>query len=172
MKKFTIYKNQHSSKLFGFLPHVRFSFRNKFSYKIKFDKNCLYNLEGVDKWDINKLCGVNTSCGHHIQSARFGWRCMDGKNIEILAYCYNDKKRIGGFVDYILGTVKPGEIFECSIAIEDNEFILSLKKDSEISIKKLEKSNTSWKFKYFLFPFFGGNMTAPHKMNIWIEEKK
>lgn len=170
MKKFTIKKGKHSSVLFGFLPHFRFSFKNQFAYKIKFGTNCLYDFNDVDDWDINKLVGVSTSYHHHVQSARIGWRCIDNKTIELLAYCYNKRERIGGFDDYILGVVKPGEEFYCSITVEANKFVLIFNKGIEYKKIELNKDDNSWKFKYFLFPFFGGNNPAPHDMDIFVDE--
>ncbi len=166
MKKFTIKKDHHYSKLFGFLPHFGLTFKNKFSYKIKFDEGCLYDFNTTDNYDINKLIGVSTSYFHHVQSARIGWRCIDGENIQILPYCYDNKKRINEFEDFVLGTVKPNELFECSIIIEDNSFTLTFNHSKQII---LPKTNNSWSLKYLLFPFFGGNNTAPKKMSIWIE---
>ncbi len=95
MKKYKINENSHSSKLYGFLPHVGFTLNEEIEFECKFDKNCLYKIETSDKYDINKLYGFSTSYFHHIQSARVGWRCLDGKSIE-----YNIIKFKQYFKDY------------------------------------------------------------------------
>lgn len=170
MKKYTIKKGKNFSKLFGFIPHFGLTTKNKHNFKIKFETNCLYYFNNIDDWDINKLCGISTSYSHHVQSARIGWRCRDGENIEILAYCYNNKERIGGTsIDYVLGVVKPGELFECSIVVEKNKFILNMKMKNYFKEFSLDKDDNSWCVKYFLYPYFGGNNPAPHNMNIWLK---
>lgn len=168
MTNLVIKKNKHASTLFGFLPHIKFSFKNEFTFTGSFDENCLYNFDTVDKWDINKLIGLSTSYHHHKQSVRFGWRCLNGKTIEILAYCYDKGKRLEKFIDHILCEVEPGQEFKLRIKIYPNKFKLTALSNDKCSSVVLLKQG-GWKFKYFLFPFFGGNLKAPHDMNIYLK---
>ncbi|MFM2392754.1 MAG: hypothetical protein RLZZ546_736 [Bacteroidota bacterium] len=167
MQKFTIRKNRHSSKLFGFLPHFGFTFKNIIKFSAKFDDNCLYDLHDVDNWDANKLYGVSTSYNHMIQSGRIGWRCLDGENIEVLAFVHDNHKFLEA---QVLGTVKPNEWFNCSIVVKDYSFFFSFTKNNNTNVILIPKKTKGWKFKYKLFPFFGGNESAPHDMTIWIKK--
>lgn len=166
MKKYVIKENKHSSKLFGFLPHFGFTLKDIIKFSAKFDKSCLYDLHDEDNWDVNKLYGISTSYNHMIQSARFGWRCLDGKNIEVLAFVHDEHKFLN---PQLLGVVKPDEWFECKIVVRDYSFFFSFKKDGKTNITLINKKTKGWKFKYKLYFYFGGNKTAPHKMWMWIK---
>ena len=62
------------------------------SIRVYFFPNCTYQLsENYDQ--VNKLYGFSEGF-HHWNSARTGWRCVDGENIELLAYSYINGKRI------------------------------------------------------------------------------
>ncbi len=167
MKKYTINKNHHSSKLFGILPHFGFTLKDQISFSAKFDSNCLYDLHDADNWDTNKLYGISTSYNHMIQSARIGWRCVDGKNIELLSFVHDEHKFLN---PQILGTVVPNEWFDCKIVVKDYSFIFYFTKNKNKFIQVIPKHSKGWKFKYLLYPYFGGNETAPHKMNISIKK--
>jgi len=166
MTKLTIKKNHHSSKLFGFLPHIGFTLKNEISLTCKFDSSCLYDLQDIDNYDTNKLYGVSTSYNHMIQSARIGWRCLDGKNIEVMAFVHDEHK----FLEpQVLGTVKPNEEFFCKILVEDFKFDFIFKTESQFKVIGIAKKTKGWKFKYELFPYFGGNRTAPHNMCLYMK---
>lgn len=165
MKIFTIKSNSHASNLWGFLPHIGFTFNETLEFECKFDKNCIYSIDGVDKWDINKLYGFSTSYFHHVQSARVGWRCTDGESIELLAYCYDKNARI---TEVSLGNVKPDELFKCSISVDKDYFTFIFEPNKKVVM--IKKEQKSWNFKYKLYPYFGGNMKSPHKMNISLKE--
>lgn len=171
MKNYKIKENAHSSKLYGFLPHVGFTLNEEIEFECKFDKNCLYKIDTSDKYDINKLYGFSTSYFHHIQSARVGWRCLDGESIEILTYCYDNSVRIP---EVILGIVKPEETFNCKIIVpkstDNTHFTFIFEHGNKSKVVMVKKEQKSWGFKYKLFPYFGGNLCAPHKMNIYIKE--
>jgi hypothetical protein len=101
-----------------------------------------------------------------IQSARIGWRCLDNKSIEVMAFVHDENK----FLEpQILGKVLPNELFTCKIIIKDNCFMFYFTKNEKTIIKVINKKIKGWKFKYKLFPFFGGNNSAPHDMSIWID---
>lgn len=170
MKLFKIKKDKHSAK--GF--HFNFTFKKNVAFKCKFDKSCLYYFDDIDKFDINKLCGFSTTWFHHKQSGRIGWRCIDGKKIEIVTYSYNDGTREQTETD-ILGTVLPDQEFY--VSIEDNEDMYTYTfenmsvKDS--FVKAVDKKQKDWFFfHYLLFPYFGGNKTAPHDMTLYVERLK
>lgn len=159
-KNYEIFKNNHYAfPIFNF----GFTFKQNIKFTVFFNDNCLYQFTDHDKYDINKLFGVSTSYYHHIQSARFGWRCVDNENIEILAYTYDNKERLP---EKLLMTIKPFQNIECKIQIEDRKityFVTHIGKTVSYSVDLIKNT---WKFKYKLFPYFGGNKKAPKSMNI------
>ena len=158
-----IKKGNHYSTLLSFIKSLGLTVKNGFEYKIKFNPNCLYDLKSLDNYDCNKLCGVSTSYTHIEQSARIGWRCIDGENIQIMTFVH-DK---GTFLEpQLLGVVSPNEWFECSIDILGDTFLFlfsSKNIENEIEIKVSKKAYT---LKYKLGFYFGGNNTAPNDMNV------
>lgn len=99
--------------------HMGLHFKNEMKFKAKFSNRCLYDLGNSDNYDVNKLFGFSTSYHHHIQSARIGWRCIDGERIQILTYTYDQRRRQE---PQLLGTVNANSIFECSIVKRKNYF--------------------------------------------------
>lgn len=128
-----------------------------------FDSSAVYFTQNPhNQGDINKLLGFS-DCGskHHSNSARFGWRWFDEK-LEIFAYCYVN----GEIVKDKVGEVNLGEENQYSITAVDNEYIFSLN-----GITKSYRRNCSGKLNgYQLYPYFGGDETAPDDVKILIRE--
>ena len=169
MKTYRIKKGRHfSTPLFGGI-----TLKNKIAFECIFSENCLYTIDGDDKYDINKLYGFSTTWFHHKQSGRIGWRCLNGKDIEIVTYSYNKGSRDIDSMD-ILGVVKPNEKFRCVIEDCETHYHYELIKNIEINktekIYGRDKKSKDWfLFHYILKPYFGGNKKAPHDMNIKIK---
>lgn len=163
---YKIFKNSHYSWVFNFLKPLGFSFQSTFKYKIKFNQNCIYTLDGIDIWDINKLVGFSTSYSHHQQSCRVGWRCLDNENIQLVTYCYDNGIRIP---ETIITEVKPNDEFILTLknSIKYWTFIFYQEGKKRI-VLIVPKKKGGWWFKYLLFPYFGGNQKSPHKMTIEI----
>lgn len=167
MKKYVIEEGDHFSN-HGF--HIGLTFKNRIRFKAKFDSSCVYDLKdkhGYDhNYDINKLFGFSTTYNHHNQSGRVGWRCLDNKTIQLVTYTYNNHHRLP---ESILGTVNVGDEFECSIEDIETDYIYTLKYNGETVVTRTPKQPDKVLFKYLLWPYFGGNNPAPHKMTIYIE---
>lgn len=168
-KKYSIKKGKHFSSGLNF----GFVLRSSLGFEAYFDENCLYSIPGVDSYDINKLYGFSTTWHHHIQSARVGWRCMDGENIQIVTYSYNDRIRDIYETD-VLGIVKPGEKFRCTITDLETSYLYAFKKEKSTQLGETffhdEKKPDWFPFHYKLFPYFGGNNPAPHDMDMYIKK--
>lgn len=168
MKEYQLVKGKHSAK--GI--HLGITFKKKIVFECAFDKSCLYgDIGDGDNYDINKLYGFSTTWYHHKQSGRVGWRCLDGKNIELLTYSYNDGKRENREHD-ILGVVKPDEWFRCTIEDLEDKYLYTFQKTSWIKkmVTKEDAKQKDWfLFHYILYPYFGGNKAAPHDMNLTIQ---
>lgn len=162
MKKYVIEKGEHDCK--GL--HFGITFKKKVKVRAKFTASCLYDLKTNDNYDINKLFGFSTTYYHHNQSARIGWRCVDGETIQIVTYTYNHGERMAASV---LATVKPEETFECSIEdIESAYVYVFYGKGYSHTVRVPKQPDKVW-FKYLLWPYFGGNIPAPHDMVLYME---
>jgi len=167
MKEYIIKEGNHSSGI-----HFGVTFKNSIEFTAMFDASCQYEFaeNDIDIYDVNKLFGYSTSWFHHIQSARIGWRCIDGTMFEILTYSYNGGKRSEPMV---IGIVGPDQPFTCTINDVGDFFLYTFKAqgDKSVYVMKDAKSKNWFPFKYYLYPYFGGNKVAPHRMHIAIDLK-
>lgn len=134
------------------------------SFKVRFDSSAIYTTTSSDNQaDINKLYGFSdNNAAHHEYSARFGWRWSNNA-LRLFAYVYNNS--VMNFKE--LGTIEIGDENDCSIKVSGKEYIFVLNgKETKIP----RTSTTPEAEGYKLFPYFGGNELAPHKISIWIED--
>jgi hypothetical protein len=132
-----------------------------------FDASCLYNINEHENYDINKLFGFSTTYNHQNQSARVGWRCLDGKTLEIVTYSYNNREFRG---EKILGRVKPNEKFICTIEDIESHYVYRFEKDGYILSQMDEKKPDKVLFHYLLYPYWGGNTLCPHDMKLYLRK--
>lgn len=134
-------------------------------FKVKFDSSAVYYTSNPsNQSDINKLFGFSdNNAQHHQFSARFGWNW--GKTgLALHAYVYNNGVR--SFK--LIGTVEIGSESTCSIKVTATSYIFTLDGKSET----MPRESTSPKgMGYKLYPYFGGDEFAPHKINLWIKEQ-
>lgn len=158
--QYTIMKGQQYCDKSIFVPvkcsHV--------SFKVKFDSSAIYKTAAdSNQADINKLYGFSdNNAAHHEYSARFGWRWSNNA-LRLFAYDYNNG--VMSFKE--LGAVQIGVENTCSIRISGNEYVFTL---NGVETKMPRASTTTLAEGYKLFPYFGGNESAPHTISIWIEE--
>lgn len=140
-------------------------------YKVEFTESCRYRFGTDDDADVNKLFGIafitwgsfwfvikNLFNGkvkslHHYNSIRRGWRpdMLSGR-IEMIDYRYVNGERI----------------IQYSYSIDVNQkYSVSLKKVADLWLLDgvLYNAPKTW-LCYELHPYFGGNRTAPHDMEI------
>lgn len=137
------------------------------SVRVFFEKECAYKL--TDNFDqVNKLFGFSQGF-HHWNSARIGWRCTDGENIELLAYSYiNGKRIIKPMIKcktetWVFCNIqnKPTKYVFKALTPNNQSITVSIDKDRKLSIYSFFKL-----FIYRLFPYFGGKISAPHDMSL------
>lgn len=135
-------------------------------FKAIFDSSAIYQTKLISNQnDINKLYGV-ADCGthHHENSARFGWR-WNGETVEILAYYYVNKVR----KSVKLGNAGIGQENRYVISVEGNQYVFQYNE----KVTKVERHCDSPEFDgYLLYPYFGGDETAPHDISIHISTLK
>jgi hypothetical protein len=175
-KKHSIIKNQNNSKdvFIDYLIKsgnnfcendsiVILDYIDSLNFMVIFDSSCIYtNVDPTNQFDINKLMGFS-DCGthHQVNSARFGWNWLEG-SIHIYAYCYNNEIR-----DFkLLDTVSLNTPYLLKMYLRDNQYCFSLK-NKEYTMSRHCSDNKI--FGYQLFPYFGGDETAPHNILIKIK---
>jgi hypothetical protein len=158
--KYTIKKGQH------YCDQSTFKSINltELKFIVRFDSTAIYQTVAAEnQYDINKLYGFSdNNADHHQFSARFGWRWSEGA-LHLFAYVYNSG--VMSFEE--LGTVSIGTENTCSIKITPAEYIFSLNK---ISKNMPRAGTTPTATGYQLYPYFGGDETAPHDIRIWIRD--
>ena len=158
--KFTITQGNNFSNNNIYVP----IFYSELKFLAKFDSSAIYTTVDPGRQnDINKLYGFSdNNTTHHRFSARFGWRWSNNA-LRIFGYIYNNGIRDSKE----LGTVAIGYENNYSIKVTPTayQFLLNGKVDS------LPRSSTTIKAEgYKLYPYFGGNESAPHTINIFIKE--
>jgi hypothetical protein len=143
--------------------------RTHFSWVVKFDESCRYDLGTDDQFDTNKLVGIGYLWHHHKDSARFGWRYWtERKEIELSAYCYVSGRRVIQHICF------------CEIG---KEYMLMLNATSiAYHLHAYDRYSTTplgmvtighdhdKRLQYRLGPFFGGQAKAPHEIKIEISK--
>jgi len=144
--------------------------RRSFTWWVKFNESCRYDLQSDDQLDTNKLCGVGYLFGgHHIDSTRFGWRYnKEADVVELMVYCYVNKERI----IKPLATCDINKGYELKLHTSDGIYSFSV---SEVgrntyagyaTVRYKHRKN----LQYGLWPYFGGNQKAPHEITIQLSE--
>ena len=158
--KYTIEKGQNYSDQNGF-KIVQYA---ELKFIAKFDSTAIYQTVIPDnQFDINKLYGFSDNNADHQQfSARFGWRWSDNA-LRLFGYVYNNGVRSSKE----LGTVSIGSENNCSIKVTSTSYVFTLNGETD-SLPRT--ATTALGSGYKLYPYFGGDETAPHDIAIWIKE--
>lgn len=179
MRKYTIPSGLHISHIFPSFykdrPVLNFTFR--------FSSNCLYSLGSVDEdLKCNKLYGMSFGPIHNTttlwgrlfskraHSFRLGWNCekQNGK-IQLFAYYYNAGVRK---IEYICD-ICVSQTYNCFMYFDrtSNKILVDVTGDGlNINTSYYFRFNDCLRWGLFLFPFFGGDMAAPNKMNMYINK--
>lgn len=158
MATYKIKKGKHRSGI-----HIRPHFGTKrMAWTVRFDESCTYDIGMPDQLDVNKLCGISHGL-HHKDSARFGWTSV-GNRIELFAYYYTNGVR--SFKS--MGVHDIGEDIELYITVSKEFYHMTVQSKSDSIIRKdrTERNVKACKYGYMLYPYFGGNQTAPHDVKM------
>jgi hypothetical protein len=137
---------------------------NVLDFKVRFDSSAIYTtLQPSNQADINKLYGFSDNNGqHHEFSARFGWRYYDSK-LSLHAYLYNNGIRESKEI----ATIQIGKEYRCTIVSDKEKYYFVVNGVTTIMMRKATIPKPEG---YKLFPYFGGDETAPHDIRIFIKE--
>ncbi len=131
-------------------------------FRAVFDSSAVYqSRQAVNQHDINKLYGFS-DCGthHHQNSARFGWNWQDDA-LRIYAYVYANGQR----TVQTITTVKLEETNEYQISIGPQGYVFTV---NGKHATRMAGGCPGSSFRYRLYPYFGGDETAPHPIRIRI----
>ena len=166
LNKYEIRKGHHRSGVFFDLR----LFDYNLNFDFLFEENCYFQPIEEDDFDINKLYGFSYGL-HHKDSIRLGWRPSknEGK-IEVFIYYYNNGKRDWKY----LSDVGTDRVYNCSIELFNDSFIVKINDSlgNNMSSELIDFQFPKIKWGYYLFPYFGGNKTAPKDMAIWVRRNK
>ena len=159
---FTIQSGAHYCDQNGIRP-VNLTGQN---FVVRFDSSAIYqSSKPENQYDINKLWGFTDNGGTDpLQySARFGWRWSDGA-LRLFGFVHNR----GVFSEKELGTVALNSEAQCRIEVKPSWYVFTLNNHKD-SLARTAATPTGKG--YQLFPYFGGDEAAPHKVTIWIREQ-
>ena len=137
---------------------------DEMKFVVVFDSSVIYRSAlPENQYDINKLFGFSDNgTDHHQYSARFGWRWSD-QALRLFAYVYNN----GKVESKEIGAVKIGDEINCVIRINASNYVFIM---NDLIIQMPRQSAGSKATGYQLYPYFGGDETAPHDIKIRIRQ--
>ena len=133
-----------------------------FNWSIIFDSSAIYTTEDPDnQYDINKLIGWSDCSENHMDySIRFGWRWLND-SLEIHWF----RHQHGNFEFSKIKSVSLCEPHEYYLDFTDTEYSLCV----DETCVYLDRTCPGTFKKYKLYPYFGGQETAPHDIKIRIK---
>jgi hypothetical protein len=161
---FTVKQGKHYSDGLIYKALNLFTFTGKLSRTVMFDESCEYSLPTEDQRDVNKLFGYSVGFDHHQNSARFGWHWYRG-SIYVSAYLYRDGERIDLPLTKL--NLKTWYQFSLEAQAESDCFVIR-DHESTLVIANIER-RAKFRGGIQLWPYFGGNNSAPHDVQIRME---
>jgi hypothetical protein len=168
MKSYTIKKGKHysSAGLFERIGSIG-SRVNRLAVTFRFSAECWWAPpRNSDDHDLNKLCGIGYGLNHHKNSVRLAW-VPDFDNpgkIQIYGYIYDELPGDNHLSQYIM-TVQTGTIYTGVITNTGDRYDFLLG-GAAVSMPNTHKDPG---LSFRLFPYFGGNNTAPQDMVIELD---
>ena len=138
------------------------SFDTVFNWSIIFDSSAIYiTQDPVNQYAINKLIGWSDCNSNHMDySIRFGWRWLND-SLEIHWF----RHQHGNFEFSKIKSVSLCEPHEYYLDFTDTEYSLCI----DETCVYLDRTCPGTFKKYKLYPYFGGQETAPHDIKIRIK---
>ena len=171
MERWVIRKGWHfslSNILMRFIPRMG---TKSVTYNFMFEKDSWFQAKDPDDFDINKLCGFSFGY-HHKNSVRVGWTPMFSTpgNFTLYFYIYNNGERISK----TFTNVRPGTEYDLTISFDDDKVSFAIKSEKSPDVTSAsEKFILPWfRLGYYLWPYFGGNKTAPKKIAMYLGIKR
>lgn len=136
---------------------------------VSFDDTAKYDI-GKDQTDINKLLGFGYNF-HHLNSDRIGWRYVPSKDkIELLLYSYNRKERVKKHICYV--DINEDVLINFYVEFKNGfRYVYSkITTNKKIYYTKAKFHKPIMVLLYGLSLYFGGNIAAPHDINVYFKK--
>ena len=139
---------------------------DKIEFSVLFDQSAIYQTkDSVNQADINKLYGLSDCGANHMESSiRFGWRWYND-SLEIHWFKHSDSE----FSFEKICDAPIGLPVSCSLEIKEDKYMMTVDGTKVEVIRAPCGVNYR---KYYLYPYFGGDETAPHNVKIKIKERR
>ena len=141
------------------------------NFVARFDSTAIYPAVITDynhAYDVNKLWGFSEGFSNQYNSARIGLRWLNGQ-LQLFAYVYVKGTLLRDPISYdppFIKSVKIGSEVNCSIAVSGSKYIFTV----DGVVVQTARGTTSGTYSgYQQYPYFGGTLTAPHLINIYIK---
>ena len=141
------------------------------NFIVKFDETAIYPAVITDynhAYDVNKLYGFSEGSNNQYNSARIGWRWLNGE-LQLFAYVYVNGTLLRDPISYdppYIKSVAIGAEVNCSIAVSGSNYIFTV----DGVVLNTQRGPTTTQYKgYQQYPYYGGTLTAPHLINIYIK---
>ena len=156
---FTIKENKHRST-----TTYNTTKSNYITFNAIFDSSAIYSTDDPNnQYDVNKLYGISDcGCNHQHYSMRLGWRWLND-SLEILWFKHTNNN----FSFAKIKSIDFDDVIDFSIQFDNNYYYMSVGSDTVTIARPCNRSSNR---KYFLWPYFGGNETAPHDIKILIKD--
>ncbi|MFN3403646.1 MAG: hypothetical protein ACK40G_06075 [Cytophagaceae bacterium] len=160
---FTVYTIKQGSQSSN--SGVRLFSGKSLRFTARFDSTAVYSTTNPrNQHDINKLYGFSDcSSKHHENSARFGWRWTNNE-LQIFAYTYKGGVRSSQHVT----NVRLNADYNFQIEISGKEYVFTV---NGATVRMGRQCSGNGGLKYYLYPYFGGDESAPHDISIRINEQ-
>ena len=167
MKNYLIKKGNHYAQISIFDRLFNIGWKVKqIAVNFKFSKECWWAPpRNPDDHDLNKLCGISYGLNDHSNSVRFAWVPDFTQNgvINIFGYVYDELS--SGHVSKFIAAVKVEEVHTGLIKVVGNQYMLMI----GITTINMDNTHGDPNLCFRLYPYFGGNNTAPCNMVIGLE---
>jgi len=139
---------------------------HQMSVNFKFAKECWWAPpRNSDDNDLNKLCGIGYGLSLHQNSVRFAWVPDFTKPGIINIYGYTYDENTSGHSSKFIAPVTVDEVHTGLIKSINNQYMLMV----GITTIYMDNVHSDSGLSYRLFPYFGGNNTAPCDMVVGLE---
>lgn len=161
---YTIKKGRHSSGLKNNQLQLEY-----LSFDVIFDETAIYETtDPNNQADVNKLFGFADCNSNHIDnSVRFGWRWYQSE-LQILGFTHTD-----GEINILeIASVELNKSYRYELYLDEERYFFKVSDPKNDvftqGVISMPRSNEVCEvgFYYRLWPYFGGNETAPHDINI------
>lgn len=137
---------------------------DKLVFDAVFNQSAIYDFgDPALQSNKNKLLGFSDCFSlHHENSARFAWQWFNDQ-LEIYAYCYVNGERREQFV----GAISLDTPHHFEIHLEETQYVFYLENFPAVKIDRGQVCDMG--VYYMLWPYFGGQIPAPHDVSIKIK---